>query len=57
MGAATHEPGEAVDTWVKTQGPRIEQFRGVVDRARNSPVTTAAMLAQIATQARVLLGR
>ncbi len=51
------EPGEAVEQWVKTQGPRIEQFRGVVDRARHSPVTTAAMLAQIATQARVLLGR
>ncbi|HEX5184345.1 MAG TPA: NAD-glutamate dehydrogenase domain-containing protein [Allosphingosinicella sp.] len=51
------EPGEAVDAWVNSQGPRIAQFRGVVDRARHAPVTTAAMLAQIATQARVLLGR
>jgi glutamate dehydrogenase len=51
------EPQEAVEQWVKTQGPRIEQFRGVVERARHSSVTTAAMLAQIATQARVLLGR
>jgi glutamate dehydrogenase len=51
------EPGDAVEQWVTAQGPRIEQFRGVVDRARHSPNTTAAMLAQIATQARVLLGR
>ena len=39
------------------QGPRIDQFRRVVDRARHAPVTTAPMLAQIAAQARVLLGR
>jgi glutamate dehydrogenase len=51
------EPGEAVDSWVATQEQRIEQFRGVVERARHAPGTTAAMLAQIATQARVLLGR
>jgi glutamate dehydrogenase len=51
------EPTEAVEAWVTAQGPRIEQFRGVIDRARHAPVTTAPMLAQIATQARVLLGR
>ncbi|HEY1604650.1 MAG TPA: NAD-glutamate dehydrogenase domain-containing protein [Allosphingosinicella sp.] len=51
------EPDEAVDSWVNGQGARIAQFRGVVDRARHAPLTTAAMLAQIATQARVLLGR
>jgi glutamate dehydrogenase len=51
------EPAVAVDQWVSAQGPRIEQFRRVVDRARNAPVTTAPMLAQVATQARVLLGR
>jgi glutamate dehydrogenase len=51
------DPLEAVDKWVEAQGPRIEQFRRVVERASNAPVTTAAMLAQIATQARVLLGR
>ncbi|MFL6858897.1 MAG: NAD-glutamate dehydrogenase domain-containing protein, partial [Allosphingosinicella sp.] len=51
------EPLEAVDKWVAAQGPRIDQFRRVVDRARNAPVTTAPMLAQVATQARVLLGR
>lgn len=51
------EPVEAVEQWVSAQGPRIEQFRGVIERARHAPVTTAPMLAQIATQARVLLGR
>jgi glutamate dehydrogenase len=51
------DPQEAVETWASAQGPRIEQFRRVVDRARHAPVTTAPMLAQIAAQARVLLGR
>ncbi|HEY5721036.1 MAG TPA: NAD-glutamate dehydrogenase domain-containing protein [Allosphingosinicella sp.] len=51
------DPLEAVNEWVQAQGARIEQFRRIVDRARHAPVTTAAMLAQIATQARVLLGR
>ncbi len=35
----------------------IDQFRRTVERARTASVTTAPMLAQIATQARVLLGR
>jgi glutamate dehydrogenase len=51
------DPKAAVDRWVVTQGARIDQFRRTVDRARTSSVTTAPMLAQIATQARVLLGR
>jgi glutamate dehydrogenase len=51
------DPKAVVDKWVASQGPRIEQFRRTVDRARTASVTTAPMLAQIATQARVLLGR
>jgi len=51
------DPKAAVDAWVAEQGPRIEQFRRTVERARTASVTTAPMLAQIATQARVLLGR
>ncbi|MBV8685268.1 MAG: NAD-glutamate dehydrogenase [Alphaproteobacteria bacterium] len=51
------DPDEAVEKWAAAQGPRIDQFRRVVDRARNAAVTTAPMLAQVATQARVLLGR
>ncbi len=51
------DPKAAVDKWVAGQGPRIDQFRRTVDRARTASLTTAPMLAQIATQARVLLGR
>jgi len=51
------DPVAAVERWVAAQGARIDQFRRTVERARTSPVTTAPMLAQLATQARVLLGR
>ncbi|MDP8912485.1 MAG: NAD-glutamate dehydrogenase, partial [Pseudomonadota bacterium] len=51
------DPKASVDRWVVAQGPRIDQFRRMVDRARAASVTTAPMLAQIATQARVLLAR
>ena len=44
------DPKAAVDQWVIEQGPRIEQFRNMVERARTASVTTAPMLAQIATQ-------
>jgi glutamate dehydrogenase len=51
------DPREIVDAWVREQAPRIDQFRRTVERARTAPVTTAPMLAQIATQARVLMAR
>ena len=51
------DPRTSVDKWVAQQGPRIEQFRRTVDRARTATITTAPMLAQIATQARMLLSR
>ncbi len=51
------DPNAAVLKWVAEQGPRIEQFRRTVERARTASVTTAPMLAQIATQARALLAR
>ena len=53
----SEDPKTVVDDWVAAQGPRIDQFRRTVDRARTAPITTAPMLAQIATQARVLLAR
>ncbi|WP_106638556.1 NAD-glutamate dehydrogenase [Allosphingosinicella vermicomposti] len=52
-----NDPHAAVDQWVTAHAARIEQFRHLVDRARTASVTTSAMLAQIATQARVLLAR
>jgi glutamate dehydrogenase len=51
------DPKAVVDAWVAGQGPRIDQFRRTVERARTASITTAPMLAQIATQARVLLAR
>jgi len=51
------DPVASVERWVGAHGPRIEQFRRTVERARNAAVTTAPMLAQVATQARGLLGR
>ena len=51
------EPSAAIEAWIEGQKPRIAQFRQLVDRAHAAPAPTAAMLAQIAGQARVLLGR
>jgi glutamate dehydrogenase len=51
------DPVGEVERWAGAHGLRIDQFRRTVERARTAPVTTAAMLAQLATQARVLLGR
>ena len=53
----TRDPGGAVATWLEEHRPRVDQFATVVRRARNAGIPTAAMLAQIAGQARVLLGR
>jgi glutamate dehydrogenase len=58
---ARHGGGEdrqlLVERWLADQSARVHQFRGLVDRARQSTAPGAAMLAQIAGQARVLLGR
>ena len=51
------DPEAAVERWLASQAARIAQFRQLVNRARASPATTVAMLAQIAAQARVLLAR
>jgi glutamate dehydrogenase len=50
-------PDEAVDEWIERQRPRIEQFRKLIDRARTEGNVSASMLAQIASQARILLAR
>jgi glutamate dehydrogenase len=51
------DPHEAVLRWIEAQGPRIDQFRDLVARARTEGNASAAMLAQIAGQARILLAR
>jgi glutamate dehydrogenase len=51
------DPEAAVDRWTDRYGPRIAQFRRLVDRARMTGQVTVPMLAQIASQARILLSR
>jgi glutamate dehydrogenase len=48
---------DCVDGWIEHHGARIEQFRELVARARGEGHVSAPMLAQIAGQARILLGR
>ena len=51
------DPLAAVEGWLQAHDARVAQFRAVIDRARTAPAPTAAMLAQIASQARSLLMR
>ncbi|WP_294390108.1 NAD-glutamate dehydrogenase domain-containing protein [uncultured Sphingomonas sp.] len=51
------DPMQAVDQWLAAHRTGVDQFRTLIERVRQEPVPTAAMLAQIATQARTLLGR
>ena len=51
------DPLEQVEGWLTAQAPRIDQFRSLIDRARQVQQPTAPMLAQIVAQARGLLAR
>ncbi|HEU0066208.1 MAG TPA: NAD-glutamate dehydrogenase domain-containing protein, partial [Sphingomonas sp.] len=51
------DPQAAVEAWLRANAERVGQFKAVIDRARHATLPNAAMLAQIAGQARVLLGR
>jgi len=51
------ELDSSVDDWIDRQKPRIDQFRQLISRARSEGHVSAPMLAQIAGQARILLGR
>ena len=55
--AGGQDPIGAVEAWLAAQPQRIAQFHRLIDRARLSPAPSAAMLAQIAAQARGLLTR
>ena len=48
---------ECVEDWVGKEQARIVQFRDLIGRARIEGHVSAPMLAQIAAQARILLGR
>jgi glutamate dehydrogenase len=51
------EPDESVERWVERNPKRIAQFKSLVDRAKLAGSVSTAMLAQIASQARILLSR
>ncbi len=51
------EPLTTVERWAEVQAPAIQQFRAMVGRAQMALPVSPAMLAQIAGQARNLLGR
>jgi glutamate dehydrogenase len=51
------DPQAAVEQWLDAHGPGIAQFRALIERIRQTGAPTAAMLAQIAAQARTLLAR
>ena len=51
------DPEAAVESWLAALEPRVRQFRGQIDHARSATAVTPAMLAQLASQARVLLNR
>ncbi len=50
-------PETRVAAWLDMHANRVRDFRRLVDRAKLAVVVSPAMLAQIAGQARVLLGR
>jgi glutamate dehydrogenase len=51
------DPVQAVERWAERQAKRIAQFRRLIDRARGAGSVSVPMLAQIASQARILLAR
>ena len=57
LARGSGDPQAQVDAWLAQNAGRVTQFKAVVERARSAPAPNAAMLAQIAGQARVLLGR
>ena len=57
LAAAGSDPVVGVVTWAEAQETAIRQFRAMVTRAQTALGASPAMLAQIASQARNLLGR
>ena len=51
------DPVAAVQQWVANTEARIDQFQALINRARHEGSVSASMLAQVASQARILLAR
>ncbi len=56
-GGKRSDPSRAAAQWIEAQAAPIRQFRAMVTRAQGAIPVAPAMLAQIASQARNLLGR
>ena len=54
---AAKKPVEDAQAWLAENAAKVRVFKATVDRAKLGGMPTPAMLAQIAGQARVLLGR
>ncbi|WP_298174837.1 NAD-glutamate dehydrogenase domain-containing protein, partial [Novosphingobium sp.] len=50
-------PDGFVADWLSANAVNVKQFRSLVARAQSAPVVAPAMLAQVASQARTMLGR
>ncbi|MFN3423629.1 MAG: NAD-glutamate dehydrogenase domain-containing protein [Novosphingobium meiothermophilum] len=50
-------PDRFAREWLAGHADEVRQFRALVARAQSAPAVTPAMLAQVASQARTLLGR
>ncbi|MCX7284340.1 MAG: NAD-glutamate dehydrogenase [Novosphingobium sp.] len=50
-------PDRFVADWLGANGAAVQQFRSLIARAQAAPAVAPAMLAQVASQARTLLGR
>jgi glutamate dehydrogenase len=57
LGRCRGDVDDDVEQWVERHRERIDQFRKLIARARTEGHVSAPMLAQIAGQARILLGR
>jgi len=51
------DPQGATEAWLERNDARVAQFRTLVDRARTAAQPSTSMLAQLSSQARVLLAR
>ncbi|MFC4291557.1 NAD-glutamate dehydrogenase [Sphingorhabdus arenilitoris] len=51
------DPVQTTDSWLTDNRANVDKFRSMIDRARTNMAPSAAMLAQIAGQARSLLTR
>ncbi len=51
------DPVKVTVDWLNSNDAKVANFRAMVDRARTGTLPTPAMLAQLAGQARIILGR